>query len=62
MTSALAQAQLNLRLQRLAYLEEQVKQGQLLPKHLISKCSCLNSTDVYSMVDGVHCDDCDKLK
>ena len=28
------------RLKRLSYLEEQVKQGQLLPKHLVSKCDC----------------------
>ena len=38
------------RLKRLAYLEEQVKQGQLLPKHLVSKSFTEKEVgDAYSL-------------
>ena len=44
------------RLQRLAYLEEQVKKGQLLPKHDVSKSfKCCKETDKCIISQ---CDDC----
>ena len=49
------------RLQRLAYLEEQIKQGQLLPKHLVSKSfTLLEMREIYS--DGMsNVDNCGEI-